>query len=370
VITKTQAAADETLDLGLTPREARSYSFGRAILSACNPKESTLEREVHNVIAARLGREIRGGAGIFIPTRLNPQASGLDTKTNAGGGYTVATDVHDYVDMLRQQMRVAQLGATVLTGLRFNVQIPTESTATSVSWIGGDNPGVDVAEVDPTFGSVLGAPRTTQSTTAASKQLLKQCAGNIDLETRLRKDIARSHAIAFDAAAINGSGASGQPTGLLQTTGISIVPLGQNGAVPTYSNICDLEAAPANANVDDNSIGFLSTPNIKKLLRRTFVNGVGSRAVWGDDGLLGHTSLVSTNCPSNLSKGTANGTLSAIVSGVWSELLLCEFGVLEVLTDPWRLKKQGLVELTSFSMCDVVLPRPAAFAAIVDAALS
>jgi len=157
--------------------------------------------------------------------------------------------------------------------------------------------------------------------------------------------------------------------GLLLNPGISTVAIGASGGVSTYANIVDLEAAPANSNADDN-IGFLSTPNIRKLLRKTFVNGTGSRAVWGDDGLLGRPSYVSNNVPSTLSKGSSVGTLSAIIAGVWSELILAEWGVLEIVVDPFTSKRRGMVEITSLGLVDVLLPRPAAFAAITDAALS
>ena len=181
--------------------------------------------------------------------------------------------------------------------------------------------------------------------------------------------MSRSHAEAFDAGAIAGTGSSGQPTGLLSNSSITVVPCGTNGGVPTYANVCDLEAAVANANASD-AIGFLSTPNIRKLLRKTFVNGTGSRAVWDGNEMLGHPAMVSTNCPSTLSKGAANGTLSAILAGVWSELILAEFGSLELVVDQFSKKKINMIEITSFAMYDVVCPRPAGFALVTDAALS
>ena len=40
------------------------------------------------------------------------------------------------------------------------------------------------------------------------------------------------------------------------------------------------------------------------------------------------------------------------------------------LVDPYTLKKQGMVEVTSFQMCDVGVRHPSSFAAIQDATLS
>ncbi len=366
MITAVQAAADKSLNLTFSRAEADKYSIAGAILAALDPKVKSFEAEISQTISASIGRPPRDGNGIFIPTTLRPRQS-LDTKTNSSGDYTVQINVRDYVDCLRAQMRLAQLGATFLPGLKYSAQFPIENTPTVAFWQTEDS-NVDTSAADIVFGVALASPRTLQSTTSVSRQLLAQCAGNVDLEMRLRMDMSRSHAEAFDAGAIAGSGSSGQPVGLLQNSSITVVPCGTNGAVPTYGNIVDLETAVATANAADN-IGFLSTPNIRKVLRKTFINGTGSPAVWSDDTMLGHPAMVSTNCPSTLSKGTSNGTLSAIIAGVWSELILAEFGSLELIVDQFSKKKINMIEITSFAMYDVVCPRPAGFAVVTDGAL-
>jgi hypothetical protein len=39
----------------------------------------------------------------------------------------------------------------------------------------------------------------------------------------------------------------------------------------------------------------------------------------------------------------------------WPELLVGEWGVLEIITDPYAKKKQGMIEVTSFLLSDVEL---------------
>jgi hypothetical protein len=43
-------------------------------------------------------------------------------------------------------------------------------------------------------------------------------------------------------------------------------------------------------------------------------------------------------------------------------LYIGEWGALELIVDPYRLKKQGMIEVTSFQMVDVMVRRPTAFA--------
>ena len=47
--------------------------------------------------------------------------------------------------------------------------------------------------------------------------------------------------------------------------------------------------------------------------------------------------------------------------------MVAEFGVMDLVVDPYRLKKQGMIEVTSFQMVDVGVRQPAQFAAIQDA---
>jgi hypothetical protein len=58
---------------------------------------------------------------------------------------------------------------------------------------------------------------------------------------------------------------------------------------------------------------------------------------------------------------------SAIIFGNWSELLIGEWGVLELITDPYAQKKKGNIEVTSFIMADINVRHAVSFAAMVDA---
>ena len=70
--------------------------------------------------------------------------------------------------------------------------------------------------------------------------------------------------------------------------------------------------------------------------------------------------------PSTLTKGT-NSDCHAILFGDFSQLIIGEWGAFEMISDPYRLKKQGMIEITSYQMVDVVLRYAEAFAAMKDA---
>ena len=360
------AILDRTsMDVGLSTAEAAKYSVGRAILAAAGKEKDRLEYEVSAALSAKLGRPNRSGNAIFVPAELRPQAAGLDTTTNAGGKYTVATLVPSLIDALRQQMRCVQLGATFLPGLSSNLMFATELTTTAASWT-QENSGSNVGDTDMSFGARGVTPHTLQSTTSLSRQLLAQ--NSVDLERKIRLDLMKSHAIAFDAAAINGSGSSNQPLGLLQAPNLPTVSIGASGGPATYASIVALEQTIADANADSPDLGFLTTPDQRAKLRQVYKGASGVLPVWGDEGPgpLGYRGAVSKAVPQNLAKG-GGSNLSAIICGNFSYMLLAQFGAIEIVVDPFAGKKVGMVQITSFSMVYVQITQIAGYADIVDA---
>jgi HK97 family phage major capsid protein len=194
---------------------------------------------------------------------------------------------------------------------------------------------------------------------------------SIDLEAWLREDLGIAHAVALDAAAINGSGISNQPTGLLQTPGVGLVVGGTNGAMITYAFMASLQDSviSLNGNIKNSGLGYLASPAIRnKLLRVGILDQAGAGvAVWSGDMAAGWPAQASTNVPSTLTKGSAIGVANAIVFGYWPSLIIGEWGVMELVVDPYKLKKQGLIEVTSFMLADILVAQPASFAVMKDA---
>ena len=76
--------------------------------------------------------------------------------------------------------------------------------------------------------------------------------------------------------------------------------------------------------------------------------------------------IVGTNSvPSNLTKGTGTD-LSAMIFGNFNDLLIGQWGGLDVVVDPYSLKKTGEIEVTLNAYHDVFVRRNESFAAIKD----
>ncbi|WP_320055610.1 phage major capsid protein [Desulfuromonas thiophila] len=348
----------------LSGREDQHYSLVRALNVAAYGGNG-FEREVSDQIAKQLGRSTDG---IFIPTSLRAAAV---VGAAGQGGHTVPTIQMPIIELLRNKMMVKRLGAQVLSGLTGDLKFPRQEGTAALNWT-GENPGSNTAATDMTdyFGQVLMAPKSAIATIPYSKQLLAQ--SSLDIENFFRTDLARVNALGLDLAAINGAGGS-QPTGILSTTGIGAVVGGDNGALPDRQDIIDLETRIAALNADEGAMAYLTNAKVRGLLKNTETATGSGRFVWGDGvekgfGLLnGYRAAVSNQVPSTLTKGTASGLCSAIIFGNWEDLLIGEWGVIEIIIDPYSLKKQGLVEMTSTMLCDVAVRQPQSFAAMKDA---
>ena len=89
-----------------------------------------------------------------------------------------------------------------------------------------------------------------------------------DIEQLIRADFVALLADAIDTAAINGSGSSNQPLGILNTPGIGSVAGGTNGLAPHLDHLLDLKKEVAVDNADVASCGFLTNAKVEAVLAK------------------------------------------------------------------------------------------------------
>lgn len=356
----------------LSEKEVRRYSFARAILGQAGVVgvDDGFEREVEREIEKKLPSEYKRRGGVLIPTQLTTRA-GLDATNATKGPELKFTQAGEFIDLLRARMVLRQMGARVLSGLTGPVSFPRATAAATAAWM-GENSGADVAESNLLLDTVTLAIKTLMASTSFSRQLLVSAlSSSVDAEQMVREDLAKVHALELDRAGINGSGAANQPRGILNVVGIGSVAGGANGAAPTYAHVVDLETEVATDNADIGSLAYLSNAKVRGKLRKTETfAGSNGKPVWdgGIEGEVnGYKAFATTQVPSNLTKGTSVGVASAIIFGNFDEAIYGEWGALELVVDPYRLKKQGMIEVTSFQMADFVVRHPESFAAMVDA---
>jgi HK97 family phage major capsid protein len=390
-------------EIGLSPREVRSFSLSKLLVAQADRSREAAPLEWDAVRTAgeamiKAGHELRHGTVLpfeilngAIPGVRNVEGRmivgpggsvgqrDLSTGTTAAGGALVQTDVlgMSFIDLLRNAMMVRRMGATVLGGLMGNVAIPRQTGATTAGWVAEAGAAT---ESDITFSQLTLAPKTVHAIQDFTRQLLMQ--GSPDVEGLVRTDLALQIALAIDVAALHGTGASNQPTGLAATAGIGSVAGGTNGAVPTWDNIVDLETSVANNNAAIESLGYLTNSRVRGRLKRAPIISGQPVFIWG--GMPGtaaptpgsglpmsvmneYPAAVTNQVSSTLTKGTSTGVCSAIFFGNWRDLIIGEWGGLETLSDNITLANVRVIRVHGYQTADVGLRRPASFAAMLDA---
>jgi HK97 family phage major capsid protein len=352
--------------LDLSEREASQFSYTRAIANLMTKRweeNGGLEKEVSDAIAKRANRTT---GGFFVPLDLKIRASvtGNIVATSSLGGASVQTDILSLIDILRNKMMVRQLGATVLSGLSGNISFPRHIVANTMAWE-GENPSTAHAHSAATLDNVTLSPKTAMASSAYSRQLLIQ--SSFDVGSFVQNDLANVLALGLDLAAIDGTGSANQPTGIMRQTNVTtIVHTGTAaGGIPTFAEMVGYETAVADSNADIGNMAFLSTPGVRGKLKTVLKSTTaGSAYIWeGDNTINGYRAYASKQVPSGLTYGTSTTVAHGIVFGVWSELLIGEWGgALEVIVDPYTSANQNMVNITQMLLADIAVKHPKAFA--------
>jgi len=255
-----------TADIGLDKKEVRRYSMLRAINALANPgdvaaqRAAAFERECSEAASAKLGKQARG---FLVPFEV--QHRDLTAGTGNAGGFTVSTDVlgGSFIDALRNAMVINGLGTQYLTGLVGNVAIPKMSAGATAYWVAENSAPT---ESQQTLAQVTLSPKTVGAYTDFSRRLMLQ--SSIDVEGMVQSDLAITLGLAIQQAAINGTGASNQPSGIL-TQVTSTVVGGTNGLAPTWANMVKLESDVATNNADVGSMAYLTNAKVRGTLKGT-----------------------------------------------------------------------------------------------------
>ena len=362
----------------LSDKEKEAYSMIRAINAQMSGdwKEAGLEREISQDIAKRMGKSTDG---FYMPTNLQfAERAQYAVGALGTGGALVATNLlaGSFIEVLRNKSRVMGLGATVLSGLVGSVDIPRQTAATSYYWVGE---GGTLTEAEATFDKVSLSPKHIGTYSMITRQMLQQ--STPDIEMLVRADLIAQIALGIDAAALYGSGSgSSQPLGISAQSGIGSVVGGANGAAITIDNLIDLETALANANAPDDSLAYLTNAKVvgalKKLKSTTgqylWTNSPNGQRSATPGEINGYTVARTNQARSNLTKGTSSGVASEIYFGNWSELLIGEWGVLEIVPNPYdsTAYKQGGILLRAMQTMDIGVRHAASFSVMSDALTS
>lgn len=364
-------------DIGLTAAERSNFNLVRALNAALTGdwSKAGFEREVSQTLAKRSGRET---TGFFMPSDVTMQRDttpGYFVGQPTQGGNLVATDLRtgSFIDLLRAKAMVTRMGATVISGLVGNVEIPRQTGASTTYWLAENTAPT---ESNATFDKVSLKPKTIGALSSVSRNLLLQSSMNV--EAFVRNELAVSLALGIDLAALCGTGTNNQPTGIANMSGICTVEGGTNGGSLTFDKLIDMETQVATANADVTNMYYLCNAATIGFLKK--IKNTSGDYIWkpiteavrnGFPGEVnGYAVGRSNQVRSGLEKGTSKNC-HEIYFGNWADLLIGEWGFLEIdvnrYGDAW---KSGGVEIRALQTIDIAVRHPKSFCLFSDALLS
>ena len=323
-------------EVGMGERDNRAYSLVKAIREAGEGKLSGLELEAHEAVASRSGVAPKG---FFVPNDvLNRDLTATDA--NDDGDKLISTDLGEFVPALQAGPVVAQLGARVLSGLSGNVTLP-KGGALTAAWLGENDAA---SETTMSIGQVSLSPKRVAAFSDLSKQLLAQA--SYDVEGIVRSDLLNQLALAIDAAAINGSGSSNEPTGIINTSGVNTASgIDRDGAI-------DCETAVMADNAMGGNPAYVMAPSVRGTLKKTATDSGSGRFVMEGSELNGYRAVATTQCPA-----------STLLFGDFSQLIVGEFGSgVDVVVDPYTNALNGITRIYVSRFADIAVRHAEAFA--------
>jgi len=346
--------------LDLTSKEVQRYSLLRAVNAALdkNWQKAGFEAETSRAIAQRLNK-VPDANTFYVPFEVQQREVPIQRRdlpphlqrdmtvaTASAGGYLVDTQNLGFIELLRNRSVAFRMGVRRLSGLNGNVTVPKQSGSGTAYWLGTE--ATAITESNQTFTQVSLSPHTVGAYTEVSRLLTLQ--SSPDAEGIITSDLSKIVSIAADLAVLNGSGAAGQPLGIINTPSIGAT----TATSADYGKILDFQADVAGANVVPMSGGYVTTSAVAKILAAKSRFSNTDTPLW--DGNLWDATMAGFRAMS--SEQMPTGTM---LFGDWSEVVVAEWGVLEIAVNPAANFAAGIIGIRAFYSMDVGVRYAGAF---------
>ena len=343
----------------------RAFSISNFIQEAGKRNLTGINKEMHEDAVNEARNTGKAVQGYGIPSMIigKTDKRNMNAGTTTAGGFTVPTEVMTIVDYLYNKSVLRENGADFITGLTGDISFPVRDNAIGNGWL-AETAGS--AAVSPTFAQKSMTPKRLGSYIDLSKQLITQ--SNASIDNYITRELAGSMLTDLENAAINGTGSSNQPTGILNTAGIGSVAMGTNGGAITWQAVVDLVTQVAIDNAEMGALNYITNAQVRGAMQTILkASGVSGYLLnEANSNLNGYGLGVTQHAPSNLTKGSASAVCSALLFGNFNDLKIGQWGGLDILVDEYTQATAGTTRVVANGYFDVLALRPESFAAILD----
>lgn len=264
------------------------------------------------------------------------------------GGEAIGSVGLSIMEPLRNNLVMGEAGATILTGLSLNVNMPTYS-GSNVKWAGETEESEDGAG---TFGNLPLKPKRITSKLILSKQVLLQTSNSVD--EYLVQEISKALAEKIEITAFGAHASTDNiPDGMFTKMPLS-------GGNLSYSSLVELESTVIANNTSLGNLAYILHPSLVKKARLT-EKAAGLDFILEGSKLNDYPVLFTNSMPSQLQVG---GDEFGAVFGNWKDLVIGQFGAIEFVYDKFTKAAEGEVVLIVNAYVDIKMKRESSFAIV------
>jgi HK97 family phage major capsid protein len=339
-----------------TRKDSHDYSVRRAMAMHTEGKlVNGLEGERSQEIAVKAGDQPKG---FFMPhdfkVRGKHRLKRRDFTTSTGAGAVGITVESTFIELLRNRMVTDELGVTVTHSIVGKHARARQSGASTMYFIGE---GSTTTPSNPTFDQVNFVPKTGAIQVNISRKSLFEM--SIQAETAVEADLLKVLAIGLDTTVLAGNGSGANPTGIAFDGGVQVITLSNdtgNGADLIFMDALQFEALLAEANADQGSMAFVTTPAVRSKLKQTPKINSGQvypEFVWAPDNTInGYPAKITNEMPNGITKGSSGATLNSIIFGNWEDAELALWGGIDIVVNPYINVSAGAIQYNLFQELD------------------
>ena len=339
------------------------YSLVRAIQSLVRSKvDASYERDISDELAGRAGIFMNDNSIMVSFRDLSASDRGLMyrnltvkerrdlmfregefTGAEGVGAGMIGTDHRAdlFIETLKTRMGVK--GATILTGLVGNVSIPTQTGDVTVG-IGAMNS--TSSKTKPTVGNTVLSPKKFSAYVDIGEDLIAQ--GNPDAIAFVFNGLKSQLARLVDLSALTGN-ADPAIAGVDGTTGVQTMVIPNLNSI-TWKNVLDMYGKVADYEIDNGDLSWVTKGTTKAHLMGVSKDAGSGRFLVEDDKM--------NSFDVNVCGGL---TADDLYLGVWKNVIIGNWGGLEILIDDKSGIKNGTITVLARLYADIAITKPASF---------
>ena len=353
------------VDVGLSDSEVKGFSIVRAVAAivgaqAGNANARNQEMEIMEATNDLIGKtSARHTASPYsvpasvLNTRSNGEAAQRVMYASTGAGANLvetALAADSFIEMLRASS-VLQQRATTLNDLVGNIDIPSQTSATTAHW--RDEDDADSALSDIGTGKINLSPKELISATQMSRRSLVQTTP--DVEMLVRRDHAVQHGLAVDLAGLLGSNANGQPDGVFARDSANQGVVAN--AKMVRGDVVAMETKLAEANALMGNIAYIGVPAERQFAKQQAIDPGSGRYLYENGLMNGYPFDVTTQIPRTFNTVSARtgGAKDCVFFGNWSDVLIASWAGVDIVVNPYTEQRKAGIVVSMHRMVDIGL---------------